>query len=314
MKNSKAPGEDEILVEIIRAGGEIALRKIKELFDAVLRTQTAPKQWKNATITLILKKGDKKDHVNYRPISLLSHIYELLMKVLKNGLSSSLGEHQPPEQAAYRRGFSIIDHLHAVTQVLEKTTEYNIPLYMAFVDYEKAFDSIQHRAVFEALRAHGVQEKYINIMKETYADGTAQIRTEKLSGKTKIMKGVRQGDTLSPVMFTAAVEEIFKRTNIEAGININGERLSNLRFADDIILPAESKEKLKDMLEDLNNEGKRGGLTLNKMKTKIMCNEVARSRLRTGVTIDGEQLEEVTEYKYLGRLVTSGNEISKEIA
>ena len=67
---------------------------------------------------------------------------------------------------------------------------------MAFVDYEKAFDSIQHRAVFEAMRAHGVQEKYINTIKETYAEGTAQVRTENLSGKIKIMKGVRQCDTL----------------------------------------------------------------------------------------------------------------------
>ena len=55
-------------------------------------------------------------------------------------------------------------------------------------------------------------------------------------------------------------------------------------------------------------------MKLNKKKTKIMCNEVAKSRLRTVVMIDGEQLEEVTEYKYLGRLVTSGNDISKEIA
>ena len=119
--------------------------------------------------------------------------------------------------------------------------------------------------------------------------------------KIKIMKGVRRGDTLSLVMFTTAVEDIFKRMNIEAGININGVRLSKPRFADDIILFAESKEKLKDMLEDLNNEGKRDGMKLNKKKTKIMCNEVARRRLRTGVMIDGEQLEEVTEYKYLGR-------------
>ena len=115
------------------------------------------------------------------------------------------------------------------------------------MDYTKAFDSIQHRGVFEALTVHGVQEKYINIIKETYAEGTAQIRTRKLSGKIKITKGVRQGDALSPVMFTAGEEEIFKRMNIEAGININGVRLSNLRFADDIILFAESEEKLKDM-------------------------------------------------------------------
>ena len=71
------------------------------------------------------------------------------------------------------------------------------------------------------------------------------------------MKGIRQGDTLSPVLFTAAVE-IFMRMNIEAGININGVRLSNLRFADDIVLFAESEEQLKDMIEELNKEGKKG--------------------------------------------------------
>ena len=86
MKSSKAAGEDQIVVEMIRAGGEIALRKIQELFNAVLRTETVPKEWKHAIITLILNKGDKKDLANYRPISLLSHIYKLFMKVLKNKL------------------------------------------------------------------------------------------------------------------------------------------------------------------------------------------------------------------------------------
>ena len=71
----------------------------------------------------------------------------------------------------------------------------------------------------------------------------------------KIKKEVRQGDTLSPVMFTEAVEKISKWMNIEAGININGVRLSNLRLTDDVIPFAESKEKPKVVLEDLNNRG-----------------------------------------------------------
>ena len=64
--------EDQIVVEMIRAGGEITVRKIQELFNAILRTEIVPKDWKNAIVTLILKKGDKKDLANYRPISLLS--------------------------------------------------------------------------------------------------------------------------------------------------------------------------------------------------------------------------------------------------
>ena len=66
------------------------------------------------------------------------------------------------------------------------------------------------------------------------------------------------------------------------------------------------------MLEDLNNEGKRDGMKLSKKKTKIMCNEVKRSRQGTEVMIEGEQIEKVNECKYSGRLVTSGNDISKK--
>ena len=69
--------------------------------------------------------------------------------------------------------------------------------------------------------------------------------------------------------------------NIEAGIIINGVRLTSLRFADDIVLFAESEEKLKDMLEDMNNEGKIDVMKLNKKKTNIKCNEVTRRRRRT---------------------------------
>ena len=119
---------------------------------------------------------------------------------------------------------------------------------MAFVDYEKAFDSTSHGAVMKALQNQGVPRAYINTLTNVYTDGTAQIRTDKLSTLINIEKGVRQGITLSQILFTATLEDIFKRTRLDRmGIDINVEYLSNLRFEDDIVLFAGSEEVLGKM-------------------------------------------------------------------
>lgn len=134
---------------------------------------------------------------------------------------------------------------------------------MTFMYYEKAFDSIQYKAVFKALEQHGIEGNYINSLKETYG-GTSQVRTDTVSRKICIMKGVRQGDSLSPVMFTAALEEMFRRIEYETGININGDCLNNLRFADDIFLFTESEEQPGRLQNDLNKEGKNDVMKMNK--------------------------------------------------
>ena len=104
------------------------------------------------------------------------------------------------------------------------------PRYMAFVDYEKASDSSKHKAILNALEQHSIPGKLINTLTEAYQNGTVQAKAEKLSRKINIMEGVRQGGTLSPIMFIAAVEEIFKRIEWDSGKNIKGVRLNNLRL------------------------------------------------------------------------------------
>ena len=114
-------------------------------------------------------------------------------------------------------------------------------------------------------------------------------------------------------MFTAALEEIFKRAEMDGGINVNGMKLNNLRFADDIILFATSEDQLQETMKNLNDEGKKDGMIMNKKKTKIMCNKTAKKSARSGISVNNEVLEEVNEYQYLGRLMTSENEIGAEV-
>ena len=76
---------------------------------------------------------------------------------------------------------------------------------------------------------------------------------------------------------------------------------------------AENEEGLEKLVNDLNTEGKKDGMRMNKKKTKIVCNGVAKRQQKKGISVDGEQLEEVDEYKYLGRLLTPENEMAKEI-
>ena len=70
-----------------------------------------------------------------------------------------LDENQPREQAGFRKKkHSTVDHLQALNQVIEKSEEYQLPLVIGFIDYEKAFDSIEHFSIFEALRKINVNE------------------------------------------------------------------------------------------------------------------------------------------------------------
>ncbi|XP_063630801.1 zinc finger protein 135-like [Cydia splendana] len=255
LKNNKAPGEDGITAELLKAGGKPVLMALQKLFDSVLLEGRTPKAWNRGVVVLFFKKGDNALLKNYRPISLLSHVYKLFSRVITNRLARRLDNFQPPEQAGFRRGFSTVDHIHTLRQVIQKTEEYNLPLCLAFVDYEKAFDSIETWAVLQSLQRCQVDYRYIEVLKCLYENATMSVRLQDRNSKPiPLQRGVRQGDVISPKLFTAALEDVFKTLDWRRlGININGEYITHLRFADDIVILAETTEDLSMMLDDLNN-------------------------------------------------------------
>lgn len=180
---------------------------------------------------------------------------------------------------------------------------------MAFIDYTKAFDSISHEAIWESLEKQGIHTTYIKTIKTIYCNSKAKIQLETLGNAFEIKRGVRQGDPLSPKLFSAVLENIFRKLDWDQfGLNINGRKLNHLRFADDIVLFEENPETLRKMIQDLNKESEKIGLTMNIDKTKLLTNSVNME-----IKINNKPLECVDEYTYLGQLISHKDQTTKEI-
>lgn len=120
--------------------------------------------------------------------------------------------YQPVEQAEFRRGYSTTDHLQVIHMIIGKAVEYNIPLHLAFVDYQKAFDSIEIWAILAAMDNARIDSRYSKLIQHIYANATLRIKIEDdmETEKIPIERGVRQGDTISSKLFTLALEDVFK--------------------------------------------------------------------------------------------------------
>lgn len=95
-----------------------------------------PKQWKKSKIILIPKKGSYSNREKFRPISICSTVRKLFTRILKECLLSKLDFEIGCDQAGFRKGYSVTDHLHTLNQVIEKVKEYKLSLYLLFIDFQ----------------------------------------------------------------------------------------------------------------------------------------------------------------------------------
>ena len=214
---------------------------------------------------------------------------------------------QSVDQAAYRSGFTTEDHLLALTLLVERTSEWNLDMWYGLVDFEKAFDTVEHDALWKSLLDHKVPTAYIVLLSKLYEAQTARV----------MERGVKQGDPISALLFISVMESIFtrlkrrwqslntRRKGTYYGLVIDDvdDPLFDLRFADDVLLIATSASDVAKMIKDLAEVAQTFGLKIHSGKTVVLSNAVTRpstvvcgnSEVRV-VCLDGSE-------KYLGRKV-----------
>ena len=171
-------------------------------------------------------------------------MYKLFSILVSSRIEGVLDGSQCEDQAGFRKRYSTLDHLFALVLIQEKAEEFKHECWIAAVDFMKAFDSVEHHSIWTALREQGVGEEYIALLRSLYSEQKGVVATAVRSKEFDIKRGTKQGDPLSTLLFNAVLEHVFAKLKlywVKRGcgleMSIGAKRhLSNLRFADDVLL------------------------------------------------------------------------------
>lgn len=307
MKNGKSPGCDGLPVETMRC--EEVMRWMLKMFNDFWRVERVPAEWGRAIVCPVFKKGDRGDCSNYRGISLLPHAMKLYERILEKRLRTEVEDKLNEAQYGFRPGRGTTDLIFSLKMMIEKSWEWDREMYVAFVDLEKAFDSVPRVKLWETLedRYYQIEPKLIRVIRGLYTLSESAVRTAYGIGQWfGVRTGVRQGGVLSPLLFILYMDKCMREIGVE-----EEEETVVMAYADDIALVARDRETLQNVLIRWEEGLRRKGLRMNLRKTVVM--KIAREGENLNIEINGEKIEEVGSFKYLGVTVNSNGTMEGEI-
>ena len=322
LKKDKATGLDEISADLLQTAGQKVTPFLKKLFNRMYTISYFPIEWVTAIVVPLFKKGDKDKEDNYRGISLLSIPSKIMTAILNKRLYKWAEDNHKisDDQAGFRRSYSTIDHIYTLYSMATNCVygRRRSKLYVAYIDYRKAFDLVNRNKLFEILKKKEVPSKMLKMIMAIYNIVDVVIRYgSDLTEKIGCPLGVRQGCLLSPLLFSLMITEVATKIaeRGRAGYQFipGGREIFSLLFADDIVLVGTTPTGLQNQINSLEMASLELGLQVNLDKTKVMV-------FRRGGYLGGrerwffgnDKLEVVNSYKYLGYTLTT--KLSVDIA
>ena len=318
MKSGKAPGADGVTAEMLKADVNVMAPILTEIFKQIWEEGQIPEAWKTGLTFKLPKKGDLGDCNNWRGITLLSLTSKVFSRIVLSRLIAVLEKDLRPQQAGFRPGRSCSDHIVTLRQILEQSKEWNTPLYINFIDLEKAFDSIHRESLWKILRHYGVPAKLVQVVAMLYSDFKSQVICDsELTEAFNVSTGVKQGCILSPFLFILAMDWIMKnstdgeRRGIKWTMTMTATTtLEDLDFADDIALLSYRHQDMQEKTDAMATTAGNLGLKVSTKKTKGMR---MNARVQENIKLNGDDIEEVDDFTYLGSKMSNTGDGEVEI-
>ena len=246
LKSSKAFGPDNIPAIIWK--DDIFNDLLLKLCNYCLINNTCPSSWRTSQIIPVPKKGDLTLVTNYRGISLLPIAAKIYNKLILNRLLPKVEPLLRKNQNGFRAGRSTLSQILALRRIIEEITNCNKEAVFIFVDFSKAFDSIDRNKMFDILALYGIPQPIIEAIRVLYTNTSSTILTP--DGETEpidILAGILQGDTLAPFLFILVLDYVLRKSldlNYSNGLQLHPRKssrvpavhLTDADFADDLAL------------------------------------------------------------------------------
>ena len=334
LSSGKAPGNDGIPAEVLKCSKASLLPILHGLLIKCWREGSVPQDMRDANIhTLYKNKGDKGDCNNYRGISLLSITGKLYARVVLWRLQKLADRIYPEAQCGFRSGRSTIDMIFSLRQLQEKCQEQQKPLYIAFVDLTKAFDTVSRSGLYKILEKIGCPPRLLSLVESFHEDMQSTVNFDgTTSASFKIKKGVKQGCVLAATLFciffsmllsyafkgteddihlyTRSDGKLFNMRRLQAKSKRRKISIKELLFADDAALVAHSESKLQALIDRLQDACEKFSLTISVKKTVVMAQGVKNPPV---VKLNNTPLEVVSKFCYLGSTTTESSTLDDEI-
>ena len=178
-------------------------------------------------------------------------------------------------------------------------------MYVNFIDFEKAFDSVHRDSLWLIMRSYGIPSKIVSMVKALYDDfECAVVDGQDTTEWFKIQTGVKQGCNMSGKLFLLVVDWVMRNTLQEGNTGIRWKfntKLEDLDFADDITLLSSTRQHIQTKTDKLTHEAERVGLKVNVDKCKLLQ---INSQSNDVVEVNGRGIEDVDRFVYLGATVS----------
>ena len=179
-----------------------AVKMLHSICQQIWKTQQWPQNWNRSVFISIPKKGNAKECSNYRKIALISQASKVMLKILQAKLQHYVNRELPDDQAGFRKGRGTRDQIANIRWIMEKAREFQKNISFCFIDYAKAFDSLDHNKLWEILREMRIVDHLTCLLRNLYAGQEATVRIRRgIMDWFQIGKGIHQGCISSPCLF-----------------------------------------------------------------------------------------------------------------